>query len=88
MKKLVQTQGYPASKALAEKAAWKFAEENHIDLIAVVPTMMGGASLTPEIPGSLGLAMSLITGINFHTHQVNCSLSICVLTYYQYVKSA
>ncbi|KAK4271385.1 hypothetical protein QN277_020087 [Acacia crassicarpa] len=59
------TWGYPASKALAEKAAWKFAEENHIDLIAVVPSMMGGASLTPEIPSSLGLAMSLITGNDF-----------------------
>ncbi|XP_028796043.1 anthocyanidin reductase ((2S)-flavan-3-ol-forming) isoform X1 [Neltuma alba] len=59
------TWGYPVSKALAEKAAWKFAEENHIDLITVVPTTIGGASLTPEIPGSLGLTMSLITGNDF-----------------------
>lgn len=87
MKKLMQTQGYPASKALAEKAAWKFAEENHIDLIAVVPSMMGGASLTPEIPSSLGLAMSLMTGINSQTHQVDCSKSVCHLTN-QCVKSA
>ena len=63
MKNFMQKQGYPASKALAEKAAWKFAEENNIDLITVVPSMMGGASLTLEIPSSIGLAMSLITGI-------------------------
>ena len=57
-------QGYPASKTLAEKAAWKFAEENDIDLITVIPTLMAGASLTPDVPSSVGLAMSLITGIN------------------------
>ncbi|KAI4299243.1 hypothetical protein L6164_032720 [Bauhinia variegata] len=59
------TWGYPASKALAEKAAWKFAEENHIDLITVIPTLMAGSSLTPDIPNSIGLAMSLITGDEF-----------------------
>lgn len=60
-------QGYPASKTLAEKAAWKFAEENNIDLITVIPTLMAGASLTPDVPSSVCLAMSLITGINRET---------------------
>lgn len=55
-------QGYPASKTLAEKAAWKFAEENNIDLITVIPTLMAGSSLTSDVPSSIGLAMSLITG--------------------------
>ncbi|KAI4296527.1 hypothetical protein L6164_036477 [Bauhinia variegata] len=59
------TWGYPASKTLAEKAAWKFAEENHIDLITVIPTLMAGSSLTPDIPSSVGLAMCLITGNDF-----------------------
>jgi len=59
------TWGYPASKTLAEKAAWKFAEENDIDLITVIPTLMAGASLTPDAPSSVGLAMSLITGNEF-----------------------
>lgn len=59
------TWGYPASKTLAEKAAWKFAEENNIDLITVVPTLMAGTPLTPDIPSSVDLAMSLITGNEF-----------------------
>ncbi|KAJ4831754.1 hypothetical protein Tsubulata_025525 [Turnera subulata] len=59
------TWGYPASKTLAEKAAWKFAEEYNIDLITVIPTLMTGTSLTPAIPSSVELAMSLITGKEF-----------------------
>ncbi|KAF5474659.1 hypothetical protein F2P56_006541 [Juglans regia] len=59
------TWGYPASKTLAEKAAWKFAEENNIDLITVIPTLMAGTPLTPDIPSSVDLAMSLITGNEF-----------------------
>nr|AJO70135.1 anthocyanidin reductase [Rosa rugosa] len=59
------TWGYPVSKVLAEKTAWKFAEENNIDLITVIPSLMAGASLTPDIPSSIGLATSLITGNEF-----------------------
>ncbi|XP_059645856.1 anthocyanidin reductase ((2S)-flavan-3-ol-forming) [Cornus florida] len=59
------TWGYPASKTLAEKAAWKFAKENNIDLITVIPTLMAGPSLTPDVPSSIGLGMSLITGNEF-----------------------
>ncbi|KAJ7968392.1 Dihydroflavonol-4-reductase [Quillaja saponaria] len=57
--------GYPVSKALAEKAAWKFAEESGIHLITVIPTLMAGPSLTLEFPSSLGLKTSLITGNAF-----------------------
>ena len=57
-------QGYPVSKTLAEKAAWKFAEENKIDLITVIPTLMAGSSLTSNIPSSIGLATALITGMH------------------------
>ncbi|KAK7363001.1 hypothetical protein VNO77_05126 [Canavalia gladiata] len=59
------TWGYPVSKTLAEKAAWKFAEENNIDLITVIPTLTTGPSLTPDIPSSVGLATCLITGNDF-----------------------
>ncbi|KAM7500897.1 hypothetical protein LguiA_025311 [Lonicera macranthoides] len=56
------TWGYPVSKTLAEKAAWKFAEENKIDLITVIPSLMAGSSLTSDIPSSINLATALITG--------------------------
>ncbi|KAK9706571.1 hypothetical protein RND81_07G135800 [Saponaria officinalis] len=59
------TWGYPVSKTLAEKAAWKFAQENNLDLITVIPTLMAGASLTPNVPSSIGLASCLITGNEF-----------------------
>lgn len=55
-------QGYPVSKTLAEKEAWKFAEENKIDLITVIPSLIAGPPLTPNVPSSINLAMSLITG--------------------------
>ncbi|KAF3451626.1 hypothetical protein FNV43_RR07721 [Rhamnella rubrinervis] len=59
------TWGYPVSKTLAEKEAWKFAEENKIDLITVIPALMMGSSLTPDIPSSIRLGTSLITGNEF-----------------------
>ncbi|XP_021894597.1 anthocyanidin reductase ((2S)-flavan-3-ol-forming) isoform X2 [Carica papaya] len=55
------TWGYPVSKALSEKAAWKFAQDNNIDLIAVVPVLLCGPSRLPEPPHSIHLSMSLIT---------------------------
>ncbi|KAL5972839.1 hypothetical protein ACLOJK_039645 [Asimina triloba] len=59
------TWGYPMSKVLAEKAAWEFAKENNIDLVVVVPCLMAGRSLTPEVPSSVCLAMALLTGNDF-----------------------
>ncbi|GAB2301114.1 hypothetical protein Dimus_035147 [Dionaea muscipula] len=59
------TWGYPASKALAEKAAWKFAQDNEIDLITVAPALMLGPSLTCDVPGSIGLGTALLTGNEF-----------------------
>ncbi|KAK2991738.1 hypothetical protein RJ640_002758 [Escallonia rubra] len=44
------TSGYPVSKTLAEKAAWKIAAENNIDLITVIPSLVTGPSLTQDIP--------------------------------------
>ncbi|PIA58453.1 hypothetical protein AQUCO_00500408v1 [Aquilegia coerulea] len=59
------TWGYPVSKTLAEKAAWEFAKENQIDLITVTPSLMAGPSLTPNVPSSVCLAMSLLTGLQY-----------------------
>ncbi|ERM99847.1 hypothetical protein AMTRI_Chr02g216580 [Amborella trichopoda] len=59
------TWGYPASKALAEKAAWEFAKENNVNLYAIIPVLMAGRSLTPEVPSSVQLAMAPLTGNEF-----------------------
>ncbi|XP_047308505.1 anthocyanidin reductase ((2S)-flavan-3-ol-forming) [Impatiens glandulifera] len=60
------TWGYLLSKTLAEKAAWKFAEETpNLDLITIIPTLMAGHSLTEEIPSSIRIATALITGNEF-----------------------
>ncbi|KAL8130136.1 hypothetical protein V2J09_019291 [Rumex salicifolius] len=59
------TWGYPASKAIAEKKAWEFAEENNIDLVTVIPSLMTGRSLTSDVPGSIGIATGLLTGNEF-----------------------
>ncbi|XP_058072916.1 anthocyanidin reductase ((2S)-flavan-3-ol-forming)-like isoform X1 [Magnolia sinica] len=57
--------GYEVSKTLAEKAAWKFSKENSIDLITIAPGVITGPSLTPEVPGSVSIALSLLTGNEF-----------------------
>ncbi|XP_058072917.1 anthocyanidin reductase ((2S)-flavan-3-ol-forming)-like isoform X2 [Magnolia sinica] len=58
-------EGYEVSKTLAEKAAWKFSKENSIDLITIAPGVITGPSLTPEVPGSVSIALSLLTGNEF-----------------------
>ncbi|CAL1397700.1 unnamed protein product [Linum trigynum] len=59
------TWGYPVSKTLAERAAWKFAEENNIDLVTVIPSLVAGRPLTVDTPSSTNLAVSLLTGNEF-----------------------
>ncbi|CAA7394529.1 unnamed protein product [Spirodela intermedia] len=56
------TWGYLVAKTLAEKAAWKFADDNQLDLITVNPTMIVGPTMTQETPFSVRLALALITG--------------------------
>ncbi|XP_058072913.1 anthocyanidin reductase ((2S)-flavan-3-ol-forming)-like [Magnolia sinica] len=60
--------GYAVSKVLAEKAAWKFAEENNLNLITLAPVLIAGPSLTPEVPWSVRLALSLLIG---NEHMIN-----------------
>nr|QOU08778.1 DFR1 [Triadica sebifera] len=57
---------YFVSKTLAEKVAWKFAEENNLDFITIIPTLVVGPFITPSMPPSLITALSLITGNEAH----------------------
>jgi len=53
---------YFVSKTLAEKEAWKFAKENNIDFVSVIPPLVVGPFHMPTMPPSLITALSLITG--------------------------
>ncbi|CAN1283898.1 Bifunctional dihydroflavonol 4-reductase/flavanone 4-reductase [Linum perenne] len=53
---------YFVSKSLAEKEAWKYAKENNIDFISIIPTLVLGPFITPSMPPSLITTLSLFTG--------------------------
>nr|USU43665.1 bifunctional dihydroflavonol/flavanone 4-reductase [Ailanthus altissimus] len=59
---------YFVSKTLAEQAAWKFAEENNIDFISIIPSLVVGPFIMPSMPPSLITALSPITGKEAHYH--------------------
>ncbi|KAL0397349.1 UNVERIFIED_CONTAM: Tetraketide alpha-pyrone reductase 1 [Sesamum calycinum] len=53
---------YPLSKTLAEKAAWKFAEENGIDLVVMHPGFVLGPLLPPTLNWSSEAILDMIKG--------------------------
>lgn len=53
---------YFLSKTLSEQAAWKFAEENNLDLVTVISTLVVGPFAIPTIPASLLAALAPIAG--------------------------
>lgn len=57
---------YFVSKTLAEQAAWKFAEENKLDFLTVIPPLVVGPFITPTMPPSLITALSPITRNEAH----------------------
>ncbi|GFZ06561.1 NAD(P)-binding Rossmann-fold superfamily protein [Actinidia rufa] len=53
---------YVLSKLLTEETAFKFANENSIDLVSVITTTVTGPFLTPTVPSSVRVLLSPITG--------------------------
>lgn len=53
---------YALSKTLAEEAAWKFAKENGIDLVALNPGMAIGPLLQPTLNSSSEPLLKLFDG--------------------------
>ncbi|XP_035549772.1 putative anthocyanidin reductase, partial [Juglans regia] len=53
---------YVLTKRLTEEAAFKFANENHIDLVSVITSTVAGPSLTLDVPSSIRVLLSPITG--------------------------
>ncbi|KAI9076905.1 hypothetical protein K1719_041121 [Acacia pycnantha] len=54
---------YALSKTLAEDAAWKFAKENNLDMVALNPTMVIGPLLQPSLNNSSSAISNLINGV-------------------------
>ena len=55
---------YPISKTLAEKAAWKFVEENGLDVVVINPGCVLGYSLQPALNASSAVVLNMINGID------------------------
>ena len=66
---------YVLSKTLAEKAAWKFCEENKIDLVTVLPSFVVGRSLPPELCSTAADVLGLLKG------RVLAALSLILVCY-------
>ncbi|XVE90418.1 hypothetical protein DITRI_Ditri20bG0076400 [Diplodiscus trichospermus] len=64
-KPLADNLWYILSKTLAEKAAWKFAEENGIDMVTIHPGMVIGPLLQPTLNTSVEPILNLIGAENF-----------------------
>lgn len=47
---------------MAEQAAWKFAKENNIDFVSIIPPLVVGPFIMQSMPPSLITALSPITG--------------------------
>ncbi|MED6179934.1 hypothetical protein PIB30_005392 [Stylosanthes scabra] len=56
---------YSLSKTLAEDEAWKFANKNGIDMVSILPAMVAGPLLQPEVNESVEPILSLINGEPF-----------------------
>ncbi|EXB36885.1 hypothetical protein L484_016490 [Morus notabilis] len=53
---------YPVSKTLAEKAAWEFAREHGIDVVAIHPATCLGPLLQPNLNASCAVLLNLLQG--------------------------
>ncbi|XP_026410208.1 protein BRI1-5 ENHANCED 1-like [Papaver somniferum] len=51
---------YVVSKTLTERAAMKFSDEHGLDLVTILPSMIVGPFIIPNLPESVSLALSVI----------------------------
>ncbi|XP_051134082.1 cinnamoyl-CoA reductase 1-like [Andrographis paniculata] len=53
---------YPLSKTIAEKAAWKFAKEEGLDIVVVNPGIVLGPMIPPSVNASMLVTLFVIQG--------------------------
>ncbi|XP_057456777.1 cinnamoyl-CoA reductase CAD2-like [Lotus japonicus] len=61
---------YYLSKTLAEDAAWKFVNENKIDMVVINPGMVAGPLLQPEVNYSVEPILNPINGVPFPNRSI------------------
>lgn len=59
---------YETSKTSTEMAASKFAEENGLSLITIIPTYIIGPFICPNLPSSITNTMAMVFGIHINIH--------------------
>ena len=69
---------YQFAKTSAENAAWKFVNENNIDLVVINPSITIGPLLQTELNTSATNVLDLLNGnlLLFFTLEVLCSAKI------------
>ncbi len=60
------------AKTLAEEAAWRFAEENGIDLVTINPGFVIGPLIQPTLTSSLEAFLKLINGTVLQSMRTLC----------------
>ncbi|XP_038709572.1 vestitone reductase-like [Tripterygium wilfordii] len=66
---------YAISKTSTEKAAIEFAEENGLDLVTVIPSLVAGPFICPQFPASVRMMLALVSGDESLYHVIfNASL--------------
>jgi anthocyanidin reductase len=56
------TWAYAVAKTLAEQAAQQYGKECGLDVVTINPVLVGGPAITPNVPFSVELTLSLLTG--------------------------
>lgn len=66
---------------MAEDAAWKFAKEKGIDMVAINPAMVIGPLLQPTLNTSAAAVLSLIKGkfCQRTMRILNLNIAICII---------
>ncbi|XP_024022043.1 cinnamoyl-CoA reductase 1-like [Morus notabilis] len=67
---------YMLSKTLAEEAAWEFAKENGIDLVAINPGLVIGPLLQPTLNLTVEMLLNHINGAQTFPNKVNMYVDV------------